>query len=324
MAAVGTQLGAPPRSATNVVEHAGTARRRHRRSARDRRRVRANLMFAVPAVILLGTLSLYPMFILVQMSVSDVTIKTLLGHWSYVGLANFRNSVGQPTFHAVAVQTLVLVGAALVATLLFGFVAALILRPSNRLSRVTQSTLILIWSMPPLVLGSLWRFLLSSDGGVNVLLERTGLIHGSVPFLADAQTALGAVTLVSIWAGLPFAVLVIKSALLDISPDVIDAARIDGASRRQLVFSIMIPMIRPTLLILAVLSVVGAFRGFDFIYVMTSGGPGTASSTIPFLGYLLAFQNYQFGQAAAVSLVAMAVVMVLAGAYIAAVRREDR
>jgi multiple sugar transport system permease protein len=83
-------------------------------------------------------------------------------------------------------------------------------------------------------------------------------------------------------------------------------------------------MIRPTLLILGVLSVVGAFKAFDFIYVMTRGGPGTSSTTIPFLGYLLAFQNYKFGAAGAVSVMAMLVVVALAVGYIFAVRREGR
>jgi multiple sugar transport system permease protein len=174
------------------------------------------------------------------------------------------------------------------------------------------------------VAGSLWKFLLASDGGLNHLLVRVHVLAHPVPFLSRSSTALAAVTAITLWSSMPFAVMVVKSAILDVPREVIDAAHVDGASPVQVVTRVILPMIRPTLLILGVLSVVGAFKAFDFIYVMTRGGPGTSSSTIPFLGYLLAFQDYRFGAAGAVSVIAMLIVVALAVGYLYAVRREDR
>jgi multiple sugar transport system permease protein len=284
----------------------------------------ARLAYCVPAAGLLVVLSLYPLMVLVQMSLDQVTISNLLGYWPYAGLGNFSHELSDPTFRVVAVQTLVLVASVLILALTLGFLFAMVLRENSRLNRVTQTTMILVWTLPPIVAGSLWKFLLASDGGLNHLLVRLHVLSHPVAFLSQSSTALAAVTAVTLWASAPFAAMVIKSAILDVPQEVIDAARVDGASNRRVVISVIIPTIRPTLLILGVLSVVGAFKAFDFIYVMTRGGPGTSSTTIPFLGYLLAFQNYQFGAAGAVSVLAMLVVLVLALGYIYAVRREER
>ncbi len=294
------------------------------RTSRRRWRPSIRWAYGVPAAALLVVLSLYPLVVLVQMSLDDVTIANLRGYWPFAGLANFRAELSDPAFVAVAVQTLAVVVSVLVLSLTVGFLVALVLRDNSRLNRITQTTMILVWTLPPIVTGSLWKFLLASDGGLNVLLVRAHVLAHPVPFLSQSSTSLAAITAITLWASTPFAVMVIKSAILDVPPEILDAARVDGAGTTQIVLRVIVPVIRPTLLILGVLSVVGAFKAFDFIYVMTRGGPGTSSATIPFLGYLLAFQDYRFGLAGAVSVIAMLIVLVLALGYLYAVRREQR
>ncbi|WAH99165.1 carbohydrate ABC transporter permease [Arthrobacter sp. MMS18-M83] len=298
--------------------------RRVRRPSRRWKNLAVKLTFAGPGVLLLLVLSLYPMLILAQMAFSDVTITNILGEWPGVGLQNFAVVLGSSTFRAVAVQTLLFVAAILICTMAAGLFVALCLRSSRGFSLVTQTMLILVWTLPPVIVGSLWKFLLASNGAINYALVQIGAIDKPIPFLSQPSTGLTAIAAVTIWVGIPFAGLVIKSAVLDVPEDVLDAAKIDGASSTQILFRIVLPMIRPTLLILGVLIVVGAFKAFDLIYTMTRGGPGTASTTIPYLGYSTAFQTYQFGQAGAISLVAMAIVLLLAVAYIFALRKEDR
>lgn len=298
--------------------------RSRRRGRLARRRHVANLVFAAPAALLLAVLSVYPMWILVQMSISDVNITNILGYWPIVGLKNFRQIFADPVFRGVAGQTVVFVLVILVVTMVCGTLCALILKGNNRLARATQTVMILVWTLPPVIIGSLWKFLLASDGTVSTVLQSLGLAEGPIPFLSQPVTSLAAIIVVSLWVGIPFAALVIKSAMLDVPADVMEAARVDGASPIRSFLLIVLPMIRPTLLILAVLSVVGAFKAFDFIYVMTSGGPGTSSSTIPYLGYLTAFQSYLFGRASAISVVAMVIVLALAIVYILAIRKEER
>lgn len=284
----------------------------------------SNVLFVGPGVILLTVMSLYPMVILVQMSLSDVGISNVLKSWSFIGLQNFADIFASATFRSVATQTVMFVFVVLLATMGAGFVVALVLRSSRGFSFVAQTTLVLVWTLPPVIVGSLWKFLLSSDGAVNQLLRALGLEKQPVPFLSQPTTALAAIAAVAVWVGVPFAGLVIKSAILDVPEEILDAARIDGASGVQITTRIVLPMIRSTLLILGVLIIVGAFKAFDLIYTMTRGGPGTTSATIPFLGYVTAFQSYEFGHAAAISVVAMAFVLLLAVLYILAVRREEK
>lgn len=283
-----------------------------------------NLAFAAPAAILLGLLSLYPIVLLVRLSVSDVGAQELLGYWPFTGLDNFTAIFADPVFWTVATQTLIFVVAVLVATLVLGFIAAMLLRRTTRFHGTTLTLMIFVWALPPVVVGSLWRFMLSSNGPVNAVLGALHLIDRPVAFLSQPITSLASIAVVTLWVGVPFATLVLKSAILDIPVEIWDAAEVDGAGHRQTVWYIVLPAIRPTLYILSVLSVMHAFKGFDFIYVMTKGGPGTSSSTIPFLGYLTAFQDYQFGRASAISVVAMLVVLLLSVAYMLSVRGEDR
>ena len=106
-----------------------------------------------------------------------------------------------------------------------------------------------------------------------------------VDWLSDPDLALWSVSLVAAWASLPFAVLILRGGLLSIPQEVFEAAAIDGAGPFRLAFRVVLPLLRPTLMVLVILVVLYAFRSFDFVYVMTSGGPGTVTTTLPFLAY---------------------------------------
>ena len=283
-----------------------------------------NVVFVGPGIILLGIMSLYPIYMLVRMSLSNVDISNIIGIWPFVGLQNFETLFKSHAFQSVAVQTVFFMVFVLVATMLAGFIVAVALRPSRGFSLVTQTTLILVWTLPPVIVGALWKFLLSSQGALNQTLISLGLIDRAIPFLSQPSTALAAVAAATVWIGVPFAGLVIKSAILDVPMEILDSAKVDGANSIQVLRWIVIPVIRPTLLILAVLIIVGAFKAFDLLYTMTRGGPGTSSATIPYLGYVTAFQSYQFGQAGAISVIAMVIVLILAVSYIFAVRQEEK
>jgi multiple sugar transport system permease protein len=128
---------------------------------------------------------------------------------------------------------------------------------------------------------------------------------------------------VNSWAVIPFNALVFRAALLGVPADVLEAAKIDGARPFHEIWYVLVPSTRPTAIVLLVLTVVYAFRSFDFIYVMTFGGPGTATVTLPFLGYLQAFVRNDYGLGAATSVIAAAVVVALAVLYARSVRREE-
>lgn len=304
--------------------HRETARRRPTSSVpRVQRRRQVRLLFLAPAAVLLGVLSIYPLIQLVRMAFSAVTAATLNAHWDWVGLANIRTGwVSGDTPHAL-VRTVVFVA---VVTLLgtgLGLAGAIALRTRGRWSGVLLALMVFVWALPPVVNGSVWKFLLGDTGLVNTVLVHTGLRALPAPFLYDQYWALGAVAFVNSFAVIPFNALVYRAALLNIEPEIFEAAAIDGASRWQEIRHIMMPAVRPTSLVLLVLTIVYGFRSFDFIYVMTYGGPGTATNTLPFLGYLQAFVRYDFGLGSSTSVVTVLGVLVLAAVYARSIRREE-
>ena len=174
-----------------------------------------------------------------------------------------------------------------------------------------------------MVNGSVWKFLLGDAGLINSIITGVGLSQDAVPFLYDDRFALLSVAIVNSWAVVPFNALVFRAGILGIPAETFEAARIDGASRWQEIRYMIIPAVRPTTLVLAVLTIVYAFRSFDFIFVMTYGGPGVSTNTLPFLSYLQAFVRFDFGMGAATAVISVLLVLVLAVIYARSVRAEE-
>jgi multiple sugar transport system permease protein len=279
-------------------------------------------LFLVPALLYLAGLTFFPMVELVRMSVSHVTPEVLYKPWPFVGLDEFNRAVSTADFREALLNTLVYVTVVLLTGLVGGLLAALVLWRSTPLTSFTFGVIIFVWAMPPLVNGSVWRFLFDQRGLIDSLLVTVHL--PAVFWLVDGKLPLLSVALVNSWVAVPFATIVYRAALLDIPVEVLEAAAVDGAVPRQIVQYVVVPMLRPVRIVLGVLTVVYAFRSFDFIYIMTSGGPGTVSTTLPFLAYRLAFQSYQYSLGAATAVVSVLIVFVLAAVYVRQVRSEER
>lgn len=287
-----------------------------------RRRSRVHLgPYLVPAVVICAVLCVWPLVQMARMSVSDVGPATLIGDWAFTGTENLREVFSTPAFWDAAKATGLFTLVLLAVDLTIGYVAAVALARRGRLSSIVLSLMVFVWALPPLVSGSVWKFLLSGDGAINAVLGAVGL--GRVDWLSDPKVALWAVSGVAAWASLPFAILIIRGGLLGIPAEVLEAAEIDGAGPIRKAVSVILPLLRPTLMVLVILIVLYAFRSFDFVYVMTSGGPGTVTTTLPFLAYQEAFKTYSFGTGGAIASIAMVAVVVLAIPYVLGVRKEE-
>lgn len=307
-----TPVPAPPRA----------ARTRGVRSARAGRRG-TRLAFLVPAAVFFALFSFYPLYTLIKMSLSKVTAATLNAEWAFSGLENFRAGFESGETTAALWRTLIFVLFVTVVGMVGGLAAAVALRTTGWWSAAVLAVMVFVWALPPVVNGSVWKFLFADAGLLNIAARGLGLTDTAFPFLYDPQWALWAVAFVNAWACIPFNALVFRAALINIAPEVFEAAALDGASKWQEVRHIMIPAARPTALVLLVLTIVFAFRSFDYIYVMTYGGPGSATTTLPFLGYLQAFSRYDFGLGSATSVITVLFVIVLALVYARSIRREE-
>jgi multiple sugar transport system permease protein len=277
-------------------------------------------IFALPGVGYLVIFALYPLHQLVLMSVSDVSSANLLGAWPAAGLENFRTGIEAPEFAGALAETLVLVVVILVVNITGGTLAALSMRRDSWAVRVALGLMVFVWALPAVVVGNLWRFLLTRDGPVNAVLTALHVVPEPIPWLVQGHLALVVLSMVSAWTVLPFSTLVLRAALVDVPPDQVEAAALDGAGVVGRFWYVVLPQLRPTLFLLAILIVVNGFRTFDLIYVMTGGGPGTATSTLPFLAYRQAFQAFQFDVGAATAVFSLGSVAVLAVMYAVASR----
>jgi ABC-type sugar transport system permease subunit len=276
--------------------------------------------FIAPAMVLLIAFAGWPLIVLVQMAFSNVGPQNVVGDWEFVGSANFAAVLSTPETWLALGRTVLLCGVLLVSNLVLGFLAALVLSPTGRITTVVLGLMVFVWALPPIVSGSVWKFVLNDSGAINAVLGLAGI--GPVHWLSDPGLAIWTVAAVVAWSALPFSALILRGGLLSVPAEVIEAAAIDGAGYWRTQWQIVLPTIRPTVWILGVLTVLYAFKSFDFFYVLTQGGPGTATNTLPVLAYFAAFKNFAMSTGATVAVVSMLVVLFVAVPYVRGVRAE--
>lgn len=283
----------------------------------------ARLTFALPAAALLAALAVWPLIQLLRMSVHDVRGATLNRDWTFVGLDNYLTLFADPEFGKVVLNTLTFVVAVTILGMVGGFAVAVSLWSNTRGGSILLAIMVFVWALPPVINGSIWKFLLGENGLVNEILTGTGIRTESVGFLYDPALALWSVALVNAWAVIPFNALIFRATLLSVDGSVLEAAEVDGARPWHRTRYILAPHARSAATVLTVLTIVYAFRSFDFIYVMTAGGPGTASTTLPYLAYVQAFATLDYGSGAATALLSLVVVIIFALIYARDVRRNE-
>ncbi|WP_395244075.1 carbohydrate ABC transporter permease [Agromyces sp. MMS24-K17] len=252
-----------------------------------------------------------------------MTAATLNSPWPFVGLDNYAELFASPEFLRVVGNTLAFVVIVTGLGMVGGFAVAIAVSSRTRGASFLLGMMVFVWALPPVVNGSIWKFLLGEHGLLNEALKGSGAATTGVGFLFDPALALWSVALVNAWAVIPFNALIFRASLLSIDDSILEAAEIDGAGPWQRIRHVLLPHARPAATVLTILTVVYAFRSFDFIYVMTSGGPGTSSTTLPYLAYVEAFVTLDYGSGAATALLALAVVLVLALLYARDVRRNE-
>ena len=287
-------------------------------SAAWRRRLTV-LAFMSPWIVGFTVFFGYPLVSTVYLS---FTHYDLLQPSRWVGLANYKYMFTRDKQIWPAISnTLWLVAIMVPLKVMFAFGVALMLTRARRGVGVFR-TIFYLPALAPTVAATLgFVYILNpATGPVNGALGLVG-IDGPLWFSSPSWSK-PALTLLLLW-GVGNTMIIFLAALVDVPKHLYESAQLDGAGPWQVIRHIMVAAVRPTTLVLAVLTVVYAFRSFDFIYVMTYGGPGKATNTLPFLGYLQAFVRYDFGLGASTAIIAVLFVIVLAVVYARSVRKEE-
>ncbi|MFF3332470.1 carbohydrate ABC transporter permease [Streptomyces sp. NPDC002888] len=291
-------------------------------SARIRRE---GYLFCLPGLAFLALFLAYPLFYNVWTSVHDVELGSLLGGPEpFNGLANYRTVVSDPGFwHSVRLSLLFTL-ASLVLQFTLGFALALLFARPFPLNGLLRSLLLVAWLLPPVVSGTLFRWLLDAESGAyNALLRAVGLGGLSHDWLTDPSTSLAGVVLANVWIGVPFNMLLLLVGLHTIDPELHEAAAIDGASARQRFLRITLPLMRPVSVTVLLLGLIYTFKVFDIVFVMTGGGPVDATRVLSLYVYEVFFTFFRFGQGAAAGLLLLVVPLLAGVFYVRRLRREE-
>jgi len=256
--------------------------------------------FVLPLSLVLLIVNFYPILYSLRLSLSRWPIERFMEGPSFAGLVNYQkllesermwSSVSFMLFYVISFVSIVFV---------LGMVVALLLDSRLPARGLIRSIVVLPIAMAPLVIALTWRALLDSDFGlVNYLLGGLGV--PKIAWISTLPWARIAIVIVDVWHGIPFVAIVMLAGLQAIPDEYYEAARIDGGSRWQLFWRISLPLLRPAVLVAAVVLTTNAVRMFDLSYALTSGGPQASTETFAFFAFVQAFQAFNLPLAAAVS-----------------------
>ena len=239
----------------------------------------------------------------------------------FVGVANYVEAFSNARFWGAMAHTALFTTVTVALELIAGLIIALLVDRVTRGRDLVRTVVLLPWAIPTVVVALVWRFLFENPAGlVNDLLFRLGISPPT--WFADATAAWVPLMFADAWKMTPFVAVLLLAGLQSIDRSLYDAARMDGAGWGRQLTDITLPLLRPALLVAFLFRTLDAFRVFDVIYVMTGGGPGTATEPIALLTFSMLLQNLRFGAWAALSIIVFASSFALAVICIRLLGRE--
>ncbi|HET6518322.1 MAG TPA: ABC transporter permease subunit [Geminicoccaceae bacterium] len=291
---------------------------RPQRAARrplDRPSLRLPILLTLPTLLVVFLVIGVPLVYSLALSLHRINMLTQ--QWVFVGLQNYTDILPAPEFIAAFGRTAYFAAVTVIGGLVLGMAMALVLNMSFPGRNFLRSVVLVPWAMAPVAVGVLWGWMFNGEyGTLNAILFDLGLIERPIHWLADGDTAFNLVALVHIWNHAPLTSLLILAGLQSMPDSLHRAARIDGAGPVQRFFRITLPWLRPMLLLVMILSTINAIMAFDLFWIMTRGGPGSATTVFSWMGYAYAFQFFRFGEGAAILYVLTLLCLVLAWLYL--------
>lgn len=291
--------------------------------ARSVRRRLEPYLYLAPALVAVVAVVVYPLFYTFGLSLFDVNLLQL-ARARFVGIGNYLDLLGSATFwHSLLVTTGYTFGTVIL-SLLLGLGTALLLNRPYRLRTFARAAIILPWATPWLVTCLIWYVLLNPQFGlVNAILKSAGLVQSGQSFLYQSSTALPAVILVTAWRLFPMATLLLLAGLQGISREQYEAAAVDGANSWNKFLHVTLPNLSTVGIVVAVLLTIWSFKLFTVIYVLTAGGPGSATETLAIYSYEQGFKFYNLGTGSTVAMLMVLVSAFLVAAYFSLLRRNE-
>jgi ABC-type sugar transport system permease subunit len=243
---------------------------------------------------------------------------------TFVGFGNYLEMLGDQLFWETIGRTLYFTIVSVGLELVLGLAIAQLIHSRPWGWKFLRFSLIIPWAVPTIVNGAMWRWIYSADfGALNGLLLQLGLIKHYVPWLALPNMAMNLIIVADLCHTMPFVALVLQAALAGLPEDLDEAAAVDGANAWQRFWQIRVPLLRPAILVALIVRTVDAFRVFDIVSILTSGGPAYKTLTITYLTYLNSFAFGKQGIGAALSFLISLFTIIMAFIYIRFLYRPE-
>lgn len=277
----------------------------------------------VPSLLVVFALILIPILQAFWMSLHLYNLKRPDIGMLFIGLGNYIDILSDPYFWASIGRTFYFMLVSIALELVCGIGTALLLNQEFR-GRAFIRTLILVpWALPITIDAAMWLWIFNPTyGALNSLLMQLGLIDSYRLWLSTPLTAMHVVILADVWKVTPVVILLILAALQVVPPELYEAAMIDGAGRWNSFWRITLPLLMPTIVVTLVIRTMDAFKVFDIIYIMTSGGPSDGTKVISYLTYQEAFTYLNFGRGSALAYLMTLFIAVMAFTYVKVLHRD--
>ncbi|MEY8376554.1 sugar ABC transporter permease [Lachnospiraceae bacterium 56-18] len=278
---------------------------------RDQRKLKTAFIMLLPALVFLALLIAFPLGKVVHDAFTHVHLinKSMTG---FAGIENFKTITEDEHFVQAVKNTILWTIFSVAGEYLMGMITAVLLNQKFKGRAIFRTCIFIPWLVPIIVAGMTWDWMLNPEFGiVNYMLKNMGLISNSINFLGDSKYALATVIFVNIWRSFPYYTISFLSAMQSIPGDLAEAASIDGAGMFRRFFSVTLPQLRSVSLVILFIHVIWTAVNFDFIWVMTEGGPNYATETLPVMIYRYSMRKFDVGAASALSTMMFTVMVVL-------------
>jgi len=244
----------------------------------------------------------------------------------FVFLGNYKKALEDEVFWISFRNTLIWIAGVISLQLVLGFITALLLNRQFFWRSLARSLILIPWVTPSVITALMWRWLYDGNSGlINDILVRLGILDRYFPWLANGSTALPAIMVALMWQGFPFFTVMILAGLQAIPTELYEVAKVDGANPMQMFFHITLPMLMPILLTTILLRTIWVANSLDIIFIMTGGGPGYASHTLPLYSYIRAYKGLDFGYASTIAVyLTLLLVMIVTMYVIRILKTEER
>ena len=278
---------------------------------RDQRKWRTAIIMLLPALVFLALLIAYPLGKVIHDAFYHVHLinKSMTG---FAGMANFQMVLADEHFGQAVKNTAYWTIFSVLGEYLVGMVTAVLLNQKFKGRAIFRTCIFIPWLVPIIVAGMTWDWLLNPEFGIiNYMLTNMHIISQPINFLGDSKYAMATVIFVNIWRSFPYYTISFLSAMQSIPGDLSEAAAIDGAGVFKRFFKVTLPQLRSVSLVIVFIHIIWTAINFDFIWVMTEGGPNYATETLPLMIYRYSMKKFDVGAASALSTMMFTVMVVL-------------